>query len=290
MRQRGRLAGMHDGLATRLELLTGIEPGPQVVADALAAQRQRLLALLRTLDDQQWQTTSRCTEWTVHETVRHLVDVLHLSTAKYRHEPAVFEFEVPLDPRTEPRRWLERSAGQSSNETVAAFESAAAAEHDAFARLGSEGGDEQLMGAYGPLHWSVLGAHVFWDGWLHERDIVVPLGLPHESTVAEDRLAALYGLAIASLMSTFMGVPLAMTIELTGAACALYEIDAKDPSATIVRVATDAREADLRADLRAAVDFFAGRGDPSDLETIVDGRSDVAEPLTRLRTVMVPAS
>ena len=65
-----------------------------------------------------------------------------------------------------------------------------------------------LPGPYGPLHWSTLGAHLFWDAWLHERDIVARARLARTSrSAAEDRLAALYGLAISSTAPTFFGSP-----------------------------------------------------------------------------------
>jgi uncharacterized protein (TIGR03083 family) len=39
----------------------------------LLRQRRRLAALLGSLDDQQWATTSRCEQWSVQDVVAHLV-------------------------------------------------------------------------------------------------------------------------------------------------------------------------------------------------------------------------
>ncbi len=208
--------------ATTIDRFHGVEPGPGAVASALATQRARMLELFRTFDDRQWQAATRCSDWTVHHVARHLVDVANLDSALQRGEgPRTPDGRI--DPRADPATWLAASDGQTPAETVAAFEVAAEAERAAFEGRIREGGDELLPGPYGPLHWAALGAHLFWDGWLHERDVVVPLGLPHEPTLAEDRLAALYALTISSTAPTFFGSTLTFSIELTGCAPGVYD-------------------------------------------------------------------
>src|SRR5262245_3007456 len=169
---------MADVLATSIDRFRGVEPGPDAVAAALANHRQRMLALVRTFDDDQWQMQSRCSEWTVHDVVRHLADVANMDTALQRGQ-GPRNADGRIDPRNDPAVWLEASRGQTPVETVAAFEAAAGDEQSVLKQRIHDGGDELLPGPYGPLHWSSFASHLFWDAWLHERDIVVPLGLPH---------------------------------------------------------------------------------------------------------------
>jgi uncharacterized protein (TIGR03083 family) len=272
-------------MAVAVDRFGGLEPGPEVVGAALQLQRERLLALFRQLTPEQWQAPSRCSEWTVHEVARHLVDAANLDGARLRGEPPA-ENDGRIDPRSDPQRWLEASRGQTPGDTIGAFEAAAGAEQTALRRRVTDGSNDQVGGPYGPLHWAMLAAHVLWDAWLHERDILLPLGLPHEAPAAEARLAALYGLAISSTVPTLFGSTLAVTIELTGSANGFYVIDAREED-TRVRFATEGT-ADVQADTSALLDSLAGRGD--DLVDVAHGSDDALTAFTILRDVMLPAT
>jgi uncharacterized protein (TIGR03083 family) len=278
-----------DALATSVDRFGGVDPGPDAVAGALASQRSRTLELFRSFDDDEWQARSRCSAWTVHDVVRHLVDVANLDTALMRGEgPRTAGGRV--DPRTDPGEWLEASRGQPPSQTVAAFEAAVAVEREAFERRIRDGGDEALPGPYGPLHWASVGAHAFWDAWLHERDVLVPLGRPHDCTLAEDRLAALYALAIASTAPTFFGSRVTLAIELTGAASGVYHIAATPEDVRVDFGGSDATPA-MRAELGALIDSLAGRGpDVIEVVDVVDGAVDAVEPLTMLRGFLLPTA
>jgi uncharacterized protein (TIGR03083 family) len=248
-----------------------------------------MTALFGSLDEDQWRARTRCSEWTVQDVVRHLVDMANMDIALQRgHAPR--NEGGRIDPRIDPGRWLEASRGQSPSETMASFESMAEEERSIFEEHIRDGGDELLPGPYGPLHWSSLGAHLFWDAWLHERDIALPLGLQHDASLNENRLAALYGLTIASVAPTFFGSSLTLPIELTGCAPGVYEIAAITPE----RIRVEFRSADatpaIRADLGTLLDALAGRG-PDVAEVVepvdVDAPLDV-EPLTMLRGLLLP--
>ena len=159
---------MAAALAKCVDRFRGVEPGPGAVAGALATQRDRMLVLFRSFDDDQWQARSRCNAWTVHDVARHLVDVANIDSALQRGEgPRTAGGRV--DPTKDPDEWLEASRGQTPSETVAAFEAAVAAEREAFERRVDDGGDELLPGPYGPLHWASLGAHQIGRASCRER-------------------------------------------------------------------------------------------------------------------------
>jgi len=285
VRGRSPRGDMKDVIAVSLDRFGGVEPGPEVVGAALQLQRARLLELFRGFTAEQWQAPSRCSEWTVHEVVRHLVDAANLDGARLRGE-APTENDGRIDPRSDPQRWLKASHGQSPDDTIAAFEAAAGSEQTALQHRVATRSTDQVGGPYGPLHWALLAAHVLWDGWLHERDIVRPLGLPHESSAEEDRLAALYGLTISSTVPALFGSSLAMTVELTGSSPGVYVIEATSEG-TRVRVAVDGT-ADLQADTCALLDSLAGRGEP--LANVAEGPTTAIESLSILRDFLRPAS
>jgi uncharacterized protein (TIGR03083 family) len=271
-------------VVTCVDRFRGVEPGPQAVAAAFSSQRRRMSALFHTFDDRQWQTTSRCSEWTVQQVVRHLVDAATIDGELLRGEGPRNE-GGRIDPRTDPGKWLVASDGQSPAETVAAFDAASAAEQAALELRSRNGSDELLPGPYGPLHWTSLAAHLFWDAWIHERDIVAPLGLPHDATPEEDRLAALYALAVSATAPTFVGATVTTTIALIGAQRDVYDV-AASADGTRVEVVDGTCDAQVRAELAPLVDSLAGRG--PGVDAVAEGPADVIEQLGMLRAFFLP--
>src|SRR5947207_2641424 len=98
----------------------------EFAGDALRSQRQRFAALLRGLGDDAWTAQSRCTEWSVHEVVRHLCDLTMKSTAILRGQLPDDVDREGVDPRTAPVAWLARSAGEHPHDTLVAFEDSSA--------------------------------------------------------------------------------------------------------------------------------------------------------------------
>ena len=101
-------------------------------------------------------------------------------------------------------------------------------------------------------------------------------------TLAENRLAALYGLAIASTAPTFFGSSVTLAIELTGAAPGIYGIAAEPEQVRVDFRGSNGKPA-MRAELAALVDSLAGRGpEVAEVVDVVDGSVDSVEPLDDL--------
>lgn len=137
------------------------------------------------------------------------------------------------------------------------------------------------MGPYGPVHWTVLVAHVLWDGWLHVRDVGA-----RSSTPVEDSVVALYALLIASVPARIAGFPLDVSVDLTGSD-RRHLVGVVAPGHVTLRVGRSTGTEDLRGELGPVADALSGRG--PDLDQVLHGDSAVRLPLTWLRLVMVPA-
>jgi uncharacterized protein (TIGR03083 family) len=169
-----QLTPMYDNPAFfRLDLPLGDPSVPML------RQRRRLATLLGELDDAQWATGSRCAKWSVRDVIAHLGTtnqfwVFAIGSA-LAGEPT--RFLADFDPVSSPAELVD--AGRSSTTTevreqfVESTEALAAAvdrlDDDAWSKLG------EAPPGHIPLR--AVALHALWDGWVHERDIVLPLGL-----------------------------------------------------------------------------------------------------------------
>lgn len=274
-------------LVLEAEAATGFTAGVGVVPVALSALRRRMLDVCDSLAADQWQLQSRCELWSVHDVVRHVRDACALHVASLNGEPTPFARGDRFDPRETPARWLDRTAGQGPADTVADLRQCCAREELALRAGLDQGRDDAVQAPYGQVHWTVLATHVFWDAWLHARDVTEVLHCGPPSTPAEDELVALYGLLIASVPALRMNHHFDLTVAL---ACG----DGRRYLASVApgRVGLDttevAEEYDLHGELAPVVDALAGRG--PELESVLPGNRTVLEPLTWLRNFLAPVA
>lgn len=60
---------------------------------------------------------------------------------------------------------------------------------------------------YGPMDWTVLVLHGFWDSWLHERDILLARGREHPTDADATAYATAYGLFMSAVVAARRGKP-----------------------------------------------------------------------------------
>ena len=300
--------GVETGITTtspRITVTTGFanEAQGRFARDALRSQRRRLLDLFRGFGDETWAAPTRCTEWSVHEVVRHLCDVTLKSTALLRGATPESVGTEDVDPRTTPATWLTRSAGERPHDTLVVFEDASAellAEVDRHIRDAS---DAEVPWLYGQVPWSIAVLHVFWDAWVHERDILLPLRRPHESPAVESRAAATYGLTMGCLPALVAGTPLDETVVLAGDGGGVFQLEARNggPNARELTMAATAlpgevtittRDSDVGGRRRRAprgvldvVDSLVGRG--PELTEVLRGPPERVQRLGMLRAFML---
>lgn len=235
--------------------------GASLTADelvgVLASQHDRIVATWGSLAPAQWGEASRNAAWTVHETARHMADVMVAMTAQTCDDPWPFE-EVPFDPNSTPDLWLARSADESPAQTLERFAAEAPRFRDTIGRR-VEAGDSGTAGTpYGSAHWTMSIVHTFWDTWLHERDIAIPLGMEAPSTSPEHRLVALYALLMAVVPTLRMDLEFETSVRFTGpvdmAATAAHS------DGTITSHESAPTDGAPSGDLAMAVDALSGRG------------------------------
>lgn len=171
--------------------------------------RARLLDELAALSDEQWTATTRCTAWDARDVVNHLVTADGFWTVSLLGAAAgsATSHLVSFDPETTPAALVAAMPTMTPAEVLDQLRAAT----DTFATAVDSLGEDD---------WSALGespmghvparlalAHALWDSWLHERDILVPLGL--EPPVEPDELLVCtwYTLALGGAQGGLLGDP-----------------------------------------------------------------------------------
>ena len=210
-------------------LLTPRYDGPPVLVDEspiadpvtpLVRQRARLGAVLADLTDAQWRAPTRCEGWTVRDVVSHLVTTNQFWAASIdagcRGEPT--RILAAFDPVATPAALVDATQDASAEltrdlfcETAAALAASVRAVDDWTALAEAPPGHVAL---------ALVAAHALWDAWIHERDILLPLGLEQEQHDDEVVMSLRYAAALGPTLAATRGS------TRTGA----FVIDAVDPT------------------------------------------------------------
>jgi uncharacterized protein (TIGR03083 family) len=264
----------------------GLNTGPAVIREALRVQRSRFIATLRSFGPSEWAAASRCTLWSVHDIARHVADVAELNIGRLtRGSLDRFTRHGPFQHQATPLKWLEDTARQQPQETLEILTRRFDEEYGCFARRIEESDQTFLPGIMGrPNHWSVRSLHVYWDAWMHERDIVIPLGIEVRSSADELRLMAAYTLQLAAQPAVIDGEHLRASVALHGGPDVAYHIDGDPDDISVTAAASLAPEV-VEGELGIVLDSLAGR-DPQPA-AVLTGPADIVEKLARPRTSVV---
>ncbi len=204
------------------------DPGPHPVVQ----QRRRLEALLTELSDEEWAAPTRCDGWTVQDVITHLHSTngfWALSVAQgLAGEPT--RFLGSFDPVATPAQLVDTARGTPPAETLATFCSSNADLRTAFEGLDEAGWETMGEAPPGHVPLRLVADHALWDCWVHERDILLPLGRPTVEDPDEVLTCLRYAAALGRAFEANQGRD-------TGSGAAALRVT--DPEACIVVEAAD---------------------------------------------------
>ncbi len=152
---------------------------PDAIAEPAIRQRRRLGEVLATLDEAQWAQPSRCAGWSVRDVIVHL-DSTNAFWGYSIHQGLKGEpsrLMADFDPVASPAALVADAPHTSGAELAARFAESTEALCGQIESLSSQ---QWLLPAEAPIgHVSVSAVvhHALWDSWVHERDVLLPLGM-----------------------------------------------------------------------------------------------------------------
>jgi uncharacterized protein (TIGR03083 family) len=162
--------------------------GPAIISMAGSAsdqlvpairQRRRLEAFLGTLSPDEWLAQSRCSGWSVRDVVAHLAGVNRFWSISIKSGVAgrPTTYLANFDPVATPEAMVDATRDLEVTQLLAEFTSS----NDEFIGAIDDLSDDEweLPAEAPPGHLAVrlVVSHALWDGWIHERDICLPLGV-----------------------------------------------------------------------------------------------------------------
>ncbi len=176
--------------------------------------RERQLDVVRGVPLDEWTRPSRCTGWSVHDVVRHVVQMNEVMVGVVAATRAGERYERMrrFDPKTTPSAWLAEAPAAEPEETLAAFERSTRAVIDVGDGLG---GDVLVGSPVGLQPWPRVVLHALLDAVVHERDVTEPLG--RSAPAAPELLPVLaYVLLIAARVACLADREFAVPVDLGG--------------------------------------------------------------------------
>lgn len=176
-------------------VLDGLAPA----AEPFRRHRTRFIEALESLSDSEWAATTRCDAWNAGEVVQHLVsaDGFWVLTLAGRRQAEPTTYLRGFDPTTSPDAVIAPKRDASRDEALAAFGESTDQLAAALDDIGDDEWSLQSESPFGHVPLRVIAAHALWDSWLHERDVLVPLGraapVEDEELLAATTFTLFYG-------------------------------------------------------------------------------------------------
>jgi uncharacterized protein (TIGR03083 family) len=182
-------------------------PAPPGVHPAVA-QRRRLQGLLAGFDDAAWQHASRCEGWTNQDVITHLTSTNQFwafsIAAGQGGQPT--EFLATFDPVSSPAQLVEDAGPVAPADTLAAFEASNEALLELVESLSEDDLQRTAESPAGHVPIEHVLDHALWDSWVHERDVLLPLGEAPVESADEVRTALRYAAALGPGFGIMFGV------------------------------------------------------------------------------------
>jgi len=147
--------------------------------EPLVRQRTRLADALGSFTEAQWQAPSRCVGWSNQDVVAHLI-----GTNRYWNVSigaglagAPTRILAEFDPAAHPPQMVEPMRSMAPGEVLAQLIESDQELFDSVNVLDDAGWSTTAESPAGHVPIRLLASHALWDAWVHERDILLPLGI-----------------------------------------------------------------------------------------------------------------
>lgn len=198
--------------------IVSLDGAPSAIGVPFLRQRRRFAKALSALSPEQWAAASRCEGWRVQDVVAHLTTTdqfWNLSIASGL-AGAPTRILIGFDPKATPAALVDVVRDASSADTLAAYVEINEALCAMVESLDDGGWDVIAESPAGHVTVGATLHHALWDSWVHERDVLLPLGMSHDEEAdeitASVRYAAALGPALAIQSGTSRGGALALEL------------------------------------------------------------------------------
>jgi uncharacterized protein (TIGR03083 family) len=252
-----------------MQLTPRYGPDPLIVLDGdltaiagpVLAQRRRLVAELEALDDVQWAAPSRCEGWSVQDVIVHLESTNafwgYSIGCGLAGDPSKLLAE--FDPVASPAQMVRDAGALTPAMVLERFATSCDRLERAIAALDDVGWATTAEAPPGHLSISLVAHHALWDAWIHERDVLLPLGIAPPEQPDEVLACLRYASALSPAFAVAHGDGRPATLV----------VEAIDPSATVV----------VRIDA-TAVTLSDGTGEVDGAVVLRGGAVELAEALS----------
>lgn len=170
---------------------------PSDIFAPVTRQRRRFAAALAALTDEQWDHPSRCEGWSNRDVVIHVDSTNSFwafsIAAGLKGEPT--QFLATFDPVKAPAQLVAGSQQLTSREVLDKFKASTVAFDATLQSLTGDDWSKLAEAPPGHVSISTLAHHALWDSWVHERDVLLPLGIAQ--SIEDDELTAILRYAAA---------------------------------------------------------------------------------------------
>jgi uncharacterized protein (TIGR03083 family) len=211
---------------------------PEHLLEVFGEQRRRFVAVLQGFGPADWAAPTRCADWSAHDVVRHLCDCNAIAAGSGPGDHTL-DITAGFDPRITPRGWMTTSASESPDATLARFVATSKEVLTLLRTRLAQNRKFDIRLPYGPMDWTVLVLHGFWDSWIHERDVLLARGSEHPTDDDAIAYATAYGLFIAAAVASMFGDQVQEKLTLGGDGGGVFDLDTRGAvTLTVTRVAT----------------------------------------------------
>ncbi len=180
-----------------------VDGRPDDQRTVVTRQRRRLEENLAGLDADAWASASRCDGWTIQDVVAHLVGVNGFWEASVAAGLAGAPTRIleRFDPAAHPPLIIEPMRGLTPHEVLGQFVASNDGFLGALAVLDDDGWSTLAESPAGHVSIRMLAAHALWDAWVHERDVMIPLGVAPTEEPDEVAASLRYAAAVGPVLA-----------------------------------------------------------------------------------------